>query len=89
MARIERIEDGTLDSKAHPTTVVCAAQVVDDGAGGLLVQLASFGSGNAESSAKRHVTQTYQFDRVAARALTHYFARAFGHGFAHAESEVD
>lgn len=78
MARVERIESGALDSRVHPTTVVCAAQLVDDGQGGVLVQLASFGSGSAESSATRHVTQTYQFDRDAAQALVSYFVRAFG-----------
>jgi len=78
MARIERIEVGDLDSGVHPTSVVCAAQLVDDGAGGYLVQLASFGSTGSASSGKRHVTQTYQFDRDAATVLLGYFVRAFG-----------
>jgi len=78
MARILRIEEGDLDSSAHPTAVVCAAQLVDDGQGAYLVQLASFGSEHSASGGKRHVTQTYQFDRDAAASLMRYFVRAFG-----------
>lgn len=78
MARVERIEPGDLDSGVHPTRVVCAAQLVDDGAGSHLVQLASFGSSSSVSKGKRHVTQTYQFDRETAAELVTYFVRAFG-----------
>lgn len=78
MARVERIERGDLDSGPHPSSVVCAAQLVDDTDGGVLVQLASFGSKASESSSHRHVTQTYQFDREAAATLVSYFVRAFG-----------
>ncbi|GAB3602521.1 hypothetical protein GCM10027411_07400 [Microbacterium aureliae] len=78
MARVERIEPGDLASRVHPTRVVCSAQLVDDGEGSYLVQLASFGSTDSVSNGKRHVTQTYQFDRETARELVHYFVRAFG-----------
>lgn len=78
MARVERIEEGDLDSGVHPTSVICAAQLVDDGAGSYLVQLASFGASGSVSSGKRHVTQTYQFDRDTAAELVSYFVRAFG-----------
>lgn len=81
MARVERMEKGDLESEAHPTSVVCAAQLVPDGQGSFRVQLASFGSKAAESSGKRHVTQTYQFDRNAAAALMGYFTDAFGDDF--------
>ncbi|GAA4068489.1 hypothetical protein GCM10023065_21730 [Microbacterium laevaniformans] len=81
MARVERIEKGDLESGAHPTSVVCAAQLVPDGQGSFLVQLASFGSKAAESNGRRHVTQTYQFDRNAAATLVSYFTDAFGEDF--------
>ncbi|GMM95495.1 hypothetical protein [Microbacterium sp. MTN4-26] len=81
MARVERIEKGDLESGVHPTSVVCAAQLVPDDQGSFVVQLASFGSKAAESSGKRHVTQTYQFDRYAAATLVRYFTEAFGDDF--------
>lgn len=81
MARVERIEKGDLDSRVHPTSVVCAAQLIPDGEGSFVVQLASFGSRAAQSNGKRHVTQTYQFDRDAAETLVSYFMKAFGPDF--------
>lgn len=78
MARIEHIEQGDLDSGVHPSSVVCAAQLIDDGNGGHLVQLASFGSRASASNRRRHVTQTFQFDYESASTLVGYFARAFG-----------
>ncbi|WP_204947484.1 hypothetical protein [Microbacterium laevaniformans] len=45
------------------------------------MQLASFGSKAAESNGRRHVTQTYQFDRNAAATLVSYFTDAFGEDF--------
>ncbi|MBW9120766.1 hypothetical protein JNB63_11725 [Microbacterium trichothecenolyticum] len=88
MARVERIEKGDLESGVHPTSVVCAAQLVPDGQGSFVVQLASFGSKAAESNGKRHVTQTYQFDRFAAATLVSYFTQAFGDDFV-SETRVD
>ena len=87
MARIVKIEDGKLNSTAHPTSVVCAAQLVDDGNGNFLVQLASFGSKNSTSQGTQHVTQTYQFGREAAAELVGYFIKAFGPDIA--KREVD
>lgn len=88
MARVERIENGDLESGVHPTSVVCAAQLVPDGQGSFVVQLASFGSKTAESNTRRHVTQTYQFDRDTAAALVGFFIRAFGEDFMSGAREV-
>lgn len=84
MARIEHLERGVPNSSAHPSTVICAAQLVDDDHGAVLVQLASFGSRGSRSRDKAHVTQTFQFDSAPASSLIGYFLRAFGEDVIHA-----
>ena len=63
MARISSFQATTLNSRAHPTEVICGHQRITTGRETLL-QLSTFGS--AERRSEYKVSQTLQIDRTRA-----------------------
>jgi hypothetical protein len=74
MARISSFQATALNSRAHPTEVICGHQLVPDGPE-TLVQLSTFGSAERQSDYK--VSQTLQIDRARAGELVHILRAAF------------
>lgn len=66
MARVRSIEQIASNVRSHPTEVDCGWQLLDSPDGRLL-QLSTYGSDARKSQPK--VSQTLQFDRVAAAEL--------------------
>jgi hypothetical protein len=74
MAKISNFQATALNSKAHPTQVICGHQKIHDGSETLL-QLSTFGSAERQSEYK--VSQTLQIDRHRAAELISILRQAF------------
>lgn len=67
MARVRSVQRGTQDVRVHSSEVDCFYQVVEDGAGGKILHLTTFGSDERRSSPKS--SQSIQLDETMAREL--------------------
>jgi hypothetical protein len=74
MAKIIGFQATALNSRAHPTEVICGHQVINSGDDRLL-QLSTFGS--AERRSEYKVSQTLQIDQRRATELIQILAAAF------------
>jgi hypothetical protein len=76
MARVTNLEYEEKDGKAQPTTVQARIKAFGEGPNGPILQIDTFGSAYREFPGK--MSQTLQFDRVAALKLKEILDRIYG-----------